>query len=523
MQRQKIQEHLLAGSDAPFKREYRDMLTGTSPNRADYQQMLSDAANGMFSHLGLYRADRFGRDTVEGLQAATRLMGMGIKIRVAHMPSLHPEDPDGFFMFLLQMGLAQREVDILRLRVADGIEAKLRAGGWAAKAPEGYLNKEELIKSGKYHRWVEPDPMQSESLREAWRLLLTDRYTIGEICEELTTLGYTRSADRPWAWTDPKTGARRKAENRLHEIFHNPFYAGWVVSKKYGITYGEVRGTWEPIISIEEYERGLKILRAHDKKKIRKRRYSYLLSSLAYVEHDGNHHKLYGSTPSGRHKSYSYYITQARINGAKLHIPCEIVDCQIEDWLDRVTVDQDVMPGIRQVYQSQIAKVTETDRSSKSTELRRRMSQLKDEESKLGRLYIGGKITEDSYDQLRLEWLEKVRHAEVALSNLERDTTRYLDDLDLALILISNLSPLYERLNEDQRGKLLQILVKRIIVSSSGEIIDHELHSPFLYLSQLSADLPLTSVETGSRQIRLGEGGGIRTPGQELKRLLLCR
>jgi DNA invertase Pin-like site-specific DNA recombinase len=78
MQRQRIQERLLAKSDLPFRREYRDMLTGTSPNRADHQQMLADAQAGLFSHLGLYRADRLGRNTLEGLQAATRLIGCGV-------------------------------------------------------------------------------------------------------------------------------------------------------------------------------------------------------------------------------------------------------------------------------------------------------------------------------------------------------------------------------------------------------------------------------------------------------------
>ena len=48
------------------------MLTGTNPNRADYQKLLSDAEAGKFSHLGLYRADRFGRDTVEGLPGRPR-------------------------------------------------------------------------------------------------------------------------------------------------------------------------------------------------------------------------------------------------------------------------------------------------------------------------------------------------------------------------------------------------------------------------------------------------------------------
>jgi len=78
MQRQRIEEHLLTPSGLQFTCEYKDTLTGMSPNRKDYQQMLADAEVGKFSHLRLYQADRFGRDTVEGLQAATWLIGMGI-------------------------------------------------------------------------------------------------------------------------------------------------------------------------------------------------------------------------------------------------------------------------------------------------------------------------------------------------------------------------------------------------------------------------------------------------------------
>jgi len=252
MQRQKITEQLLTPSELQFKREYFDMLTGTTPNRADYQQMLTDATAGKFSHLGLYRADRFGRNAVEGLQAATKLIALGIKIRVANMPSLTPEEPDGFFMFLLQMGLASREVDVLRLRTSDGMAAKLRAGGWPNKAPEGYVNKERPLKSNKYDRWVEKDETLCHALREAWDSLLTDRYTLDQICDELTRRGYTRSGGRSWAWRDPKTGTRLTAKNRLHGIFHNPFYAGWVVSTRFNIPYGEIRGKWEPVVTTEE-------------------------------------------------------------------------------------------------------------------------------------------------------------------------------------------------------------------------------------------------------------------------------
>ncbi len=38
------------------------------------------------------------------------------------------------------------------------------------------------------------------------------------------------------------------------------------------------------------------------------------------------------------------------------------------------------------------------------------------------------------------------------------------------------------------RQLLLRILAKRIIVNVSDEIVDHELHLPFVYLTSLSSD-----------------------------------
>lgn len=87
--------------------------------------MLLYAERGKFSHLGLYRANRFGRNTVEGLQAVSQLMRLEVKVWIANMTGLQPENPEGYFLFLLQMGLAQREVDVLAQRTTRGMEAKM--------------------------------------------------------------------------------------------------------------------------------------------------------------------------------------------------------------------------------------------------------------------------------------------------------------------------------------------------------------------------------------------------------------
>ena len=467
--------------------------------------MLADAESGKFSHLGLYRADRFGRNTIEGLQAATKLISLGVKIRVAYMPSLRPEEPDGFFMFLLQMGLAQREVDVLAQRTADGMEAKLRDGGWPAKAPEGYINKERLVSSNKYDRWVEIDSIASKPLKEAWELLLTNRYTLDEICEELTRRGYTRSTGRPWAWTDPKSGSRITSRNRLHAIFHNPFYAGWTVSERFNITIGEIRGKWEPLVTLDQFDRGVKILLKNGNNKSRFKRQAYLLRNLLWVREGDRECKMYGSTPTGRTLSYSYYITNVKLREQILHVPTNDVDEQIPNMLAGIAVDPELIPSIREIYQNQIKRITQDDKAEMLIQLKQKLSSLKEEEARLARLYISGKMSEQIYDQLRMEWQEKSINAHIKIKELEFDTSRFLDDLEVALVLMTELSTLFDRLEDNQKHILLKTIAKRIIIDPQGEIISCELNSPFAYLFALTSNyLSISEEECGSEQVRLG-------------------
>ena len=478
MQRQRIQEQLIGQSDVDFKREYRDMLTGTNPNTADYQKLLADAEAGKFSHLGQFRADRFGRDTVEGLQAATRLISRGIKIRVAHMPSLMPETPDGFFMFLLQMGMAQREVDVLRQRTTDGMEAKMRAGGWPHKAPIGYINKERLISSNKYDRWVEQDPAMIQMVREAFELLLTDRYTLPQICEELVARGFTRADLGPLVWNNARTGDRKCAKARLFEMFHNPFYEGWVVSERFGIQIGEIPGTWDAVITHEQYLKGIDILNKHDLDKSRDRRYFYLLKGLLSMNLYDAQYKMAGSSPKTRLRLYAYYTTQVKPGGKDQNVQCEVVDRQIPDWLAGIAIDPQRLPEIREEYQRQMTQYHESERKDQTQKIQAQLGQLKGEEARLGRLYITEKISEETYTQLRTEWQENLRNINAMLV-----------DLDIALLLLAKIHLLYERLDEKSQSKLLKILAKKIIIDQEGRIIDHELHSPFTYLRGLAEEI----------------------------------
>ena len=89
---------------------------------------------------------------------------------------------------------------------------------------------------------------------------------------------------------------------------------------------------------------------------------------------------------------------------------------------------------------------------------------------------------------------------------MEHEPTICINDLDMALVLLAKMSELYSRLEKKQKATLLQVLIKRIIVNTNGEIIDHELNSPFVYLRSVANDFfpPSNRVGCDSEQIHAG-------------------
>ena len=91
----------------------------------------------------------------------------------------------------------------------------------------------------------------------------------------------------------------------------------------------------------------------------------------------------------------------------------------------------------------------------------------------------------------------------IKIEEIKFDATQYLDDLDVAVTLMSHLPSLYERLDEKQRTNLLQIVTNKVIIDCDGEIISYELNPPFEYLSTLAASLNDGGKDGGgSEQVR---------------------
>jgi len=489
-QRFNINHALLERSDLPVVGEYTDVMSGRTPNRAGYQRLLDDARAGKFSHVAVENAERFGRNDTEALTAIDELHNLGIAVRFADYPDLDPIDADDRLLIAISFTLARRESLKLGQRVKGGIHSKFRNGGYATLAPDGYRNAERRLEDpsrsrvGRYERWVEPDPEQFKVWRLAWDLLLSDRYTLGEICEELHARGYRYRTGRPFV--EIKNNRRKPATNTLSKRFHNWFYAGWVVSERAGIPPKTVRGNWKPLVTTEEFERGLEILAYRDRHRSAKRRHTYLLKGLVYIEDEntGKLVKLTGSTSNANRKGggTAYYCVWS----SDINIRCEIVDRHVAEMMREIQVDPEWMPVIREAYTQEIAEKLGHLRPSEQQELEAALKAVVEEEARVARLYAAGKITDDVWDALWAEWLDKRRTIQSSLASLNRQHEAHISDLDAALTIIAKVGILYNNLEPCSQRDVLRDMVDKIVVDRAGNIVRMDLLSPFAYLKRLT-------------------------------------
>lgn len=501
-QRFVIEKNVLERSEMVIFEEYVDVLSGKTPDRAAYQRLLADARLGKFSHVVVERADRFGRNDTEALRAIDELDEFGVTVVFANQPDLDPMDPDDRVIVTLSFTLARRESALLGIRVRGGILAKLQQGGFANGAPDGYINIEARTTQdakklqGRVAHWIEPDPERAPIWRLAWDLLLEDRMTLDEIAEALHEKGYRHRTGRPFVEVSAN-GKRKHNISTLSNTFHNWTYAGWVVSLKNNILPKTIRGKWEPLVTTEEFERGLEILACRNQKRDARRRQDYLLKGMIfYCKSEGSSFvRLTGSTSNaGRTNGGTPYYRLANAGGVSFL--CRDVEEQIPLELMRIQVDPELIPLIRASYTHELAQKLGHLNPDEKYQLEAALKVVDEEEARMARLFASGKITEAIWDNLWAEWQDRRYKLRQSLETVQREEEFHINNLDTALGIIGKIGVLYNVLERSDQKELLRQVVERVIVNAEG-IVKLELRTPFAYLKDLTDEI---------RSVRLREG-----------------
>ncbi len=451
---------------------------------------MSDLRAGKFSHVIVERADRFGRNDAEALRAIDELHEFGVAVRFANQPDLDPIDPDDRVLVALSFTLARRESLLLGLRVQGGLRAKREQGGYCGVAPDGYINVEakttgdvkKLI--GRHEHWIEQDRERAPIWRYAWDLLLEGKWTLEEICEALHARGYRYRSGRPFIEMKPN-GQRKANISTLGSVFHNWTYAGWVTSEVGKIPPKTIRGNWDPLVTTEEFERGLAILEKRDQKRGRHRTHDYLLKGLVYYDCPNTHNQIRltcstsNSSRSGGGSPY-YCIARSQIN-----FLCSSIDAQIPVELIKIHVDPNLIPDIRAIYTQDVAEKMGHLRPDEREQLQAALKAVDEEETRMVRLYAAGKITESIWDNLWREWQDRRSKIKLTLESLEHQHKTHITNLDAALKIIVQVGFVYNSLERSEQKELLRQMVERVVIDSVGKI-RLELRAPFTYLCDIS-------------------------------------
>lgn len=191
-------------------------------NRPELLQLLEDSRTNQkqISAVFIYKIDRISRDTYDFLAIKRKLAQYSIRIISVTEPV--EDTPTGEFLETLLAASAKLDNATKGLRSKDGMRKRLEAGWANGKATVGYLN---VTRDDK--QIIEPAPDQFESVKKAWEEMDTGIYTLDTIIPIMQ-----------------KLNVKIKYKNRLipitrsqqtHRIFRDKFYAGYVVSKKFGI------------------------------------------------------------------------------------------------------------------------------------------------------------------------------------------------------------------------------------------------------------------------------------------------
>lgn len=170
-----------------YKRYLDDGISGTVPlaNRPAGADLIKDASVGLFDSVLVWKVDRFGRDTLTGLQAVEELRSHNVEILSMSEP-FDLNTPSGRFQFTMYLNMAELERNNILDRMYLGATIAAKKGKWLGGiVPYGYnVNKDGYLE-------IKED--EAEIIKKIFNLYTEDKLSSLKIATYLTAQGVPSS------------------------------------------------------------------------------------------------------------------------------------------------------------------------------------------------------------------------------------------------------------------------------------------------------------------------------------------
>ena len=250
-------------------------ITGTSAKkRPQFMQMINDAGNGDFDLILTREVSRFARNTVDTLQYTRSLKAKGVEVYFIN-DNIKTFDGDGELRLTIMATLAQDESRKTSIRVKSGQQTSMDKGVFFQNGTIlGYNRIEESIVIDEYTQKriknvkMEINREQAKTVRMIYDWYL-DGVGLRAIKFRLEQAGRLTAMGKP-NWH----------ESNISKILQNSFYCGIITYHKEftpdyleqkkikncgDIEFTKVKGSHEPIVTEEEFEKVQSIFESHRK------------------------------------------------------------------------------------------------------------------------------------------------------------------------------------------------------------------------------------------------------------------
>ena len=230
-------------------------ITGTSAEkRPQFQKMIRDAKKQKFDLIITREVSRFARNTVDTLQYTRELKACGVEVFFIN-DNIKTFDSDGELRLTIMATLAQDESRKTSIRVKSGQQTSMENGV--------FYGNGNILGYDRVGKKMVINPEQAKTVRMIYDMYL-DGKGLTQIKYKLEAMGRLTSTGKSVWYCTVISHILRNSFYCGIITYHKEFTPDYLTQKKVK-NYGEieqiqVKGTHEPIVSVEEFEKVQKIM-----------------------------------------------------------------------------------------------------------------------------------------------------------------------------------------------------------------------------------------------------------------------
>jgi len=378
------------------------------------------------------------------------------------------------FMHGIKVLMAKNYIDNLGEEASKGLRAKADEGMWPSFAPLGYRN----VTNADGKKAMEPDPDLGPMVTQLFEWYATGMYSLKEIGKMARNAGFIYR----------KSGAP-VSDATAHSLLRNRLYAGEFIWA--GQLY---RGKYEPLVSMEVWERVQEVMDGRNAKRPKKRVHTFALSNLVSCGHCGC--ALVGEIQKGRY--IYYHCTGYKGKCPEPYTREEVLVERFADFLGQLSLDPEVLDWIVQAL-----KESQGDQKQFHDEaVARLQAEYTRIDHRLQAMYVDkldGNINLPFYERQSSEWHLEMERIQAKIADHREAQKSYFDEGVMILELASRSRELFLEADAARRNRLLTFVLSNC--SWKGGQLSATYRPPFDLISE-------RAVAARSADLAMAAGGG---------------